>query len=443
MAETGAKQPDVVLDEEAKQLKLLQTKAEARKAIAEAETATIKAAIPEVKPVDVTSSVDLGEKGGASLASVVAAAALSEVAGSIGSTVSSVVRDGMVMIVEDRSVAESDVVYLAVTGRLQQFSTGLSAMTDGLQPRKTSTPYETKIVAAAPGLAVIAGLGGLVANIAGLFKSDLTVRARDVTVSRFALIAEIMQRLIRGSTAVVLPGFAMVEQSAVFRSFNDLLEKRYRLERVIVELENREIQPTNRQIDGLVASITEQRTMRLKALADGKVAEAEQIKKLIDETQRDLNALYEDEKVQNYKANVSAARSLLAAFDAFALSLTSVPTGARYAPLVGAVLREQLRGSPPLPAPQHEDSTDSKPAPGTASGAITHLLYVEVSSSGADVVTRSGILGWRQKAAFLGAVQASYILASSDGTVMRSGAVTKTAITTFDFKQLEHSLHLG
>jgi hypothetical protein len=198
----------------------------------------------------------------------------------------------------------------------------------------------------------------------------------------------------------------------VFQDFDELLRRRYALESAVVQAEYFELQPKTRETDALVTYIAEQRALRAKYLAEKEAEKAAEIDKLIRDAQADLSNLDHDLAFQTRRAQVATARILLSAFDAFTTAMNTVPAGGKYAPLLGAALREQLHGSNPK---------------------VTHLLYVEISASGADVVTRTGPFWAKQKTAFLGAVQATYVLASADGAIKASGTVTESGVATFDF----------
>ncbi len=61
------------------------------------------------------------------------------------------------------------------------------------------------------------------------------------------------------------------------------------------------------------------------------------------------------------------------------------------------------------------------------------LLWLDVTASGGDVVTKKSPLSWNSEVSFLGAVQAVYLLATSSGKLLASGAATKFGFRTWDF----------
>jgi hypothetical protein len=426
---TNASTTDVPLDDEAKQLKLLQIKAEARKAIADAQLSPAQSTLSDAQSKLLANPVDLGDKGGSSLAAVVASAALTRVAATIADTVKKQAPNGRVLVVEDRAVAESDVVYALVTGRLKLYEDAFAAIPDQAKLKPAAAPpvkeeKEEKLVQPAfvpPPLALLAGVGGLLVDAVALFKTEFKVGSRDVLVSQLALIAEVVDQL-RGSVTVILPGFRLVKDSQVFQQFNRVLGLRYDVEYDVNLADNARVQPKSRRADNLATFLADQRTQRAKALADNDAAKASRIDAVIADAQKSLDEIDGNEEYQTLRANLTTIRNVLTAFDAFAASLTAIPSGAKYSPLVAAALREQLQD------PNKKE---------------THVLYVEISSAGADVVTHSGAFWSNQKAAFLGAVQATYLLASADGTIEASGTVMKSGIATYDFKELKFETPKG
>jgi hypothetical protein len=406
--ENGKTADDVELDDEAKELKLREIKAKSRKAIAEAEQ-------PVGESKGRTGTVDTGEKGGASLVSVMAAERLSEAAASIAQKVAAATRDGWILIVEDRAVAENDVVYTEVTARLAAFET---AFDKALESK--NAVMDTLAVP----LAAIVGFAQLGADLIAMFKADYKVSGRDVTVNRVALVAEVARNLLAKNRKVVLSGFGVVEQSKVLATFTRIAKKRYALDRWAAQEKNERVDPKLREIESTSAYMSELRTAKVKALGEGKTKEAESLGSEMKQAEETLKGLLTDPNLARARADISAASTLVAGFDSYAVALTTVPQGAKYAPIHAAALREQLRREFGV------DSTDAK-----SKGALklrAYVLYLEVTSAGGDTVTRSGAVFTDAKSAFLGAVQGTYLLASADGEMVASGAVTKFGGMTYE-----------
>jgi hypothetical protein len=116
----------VPLDEEAKKLKLEQTKAEARKAIAEANKATLAAQLPtaDVKPLE--GKTEVGEKAGL-VADLLAHSLLAPAARTIanGIVAANVPNGARVLVVDDRALTAVDWSYLAVSEQVNHQKTAL------------------------------------------------------------------------------------------------------------------------------------------------------------------------------------------------------------------------------------------------------------------------------------------------------------------------------
>lgn len=103
------------------------------------------------------------------------------------------------------------------------------------------------------------------------------------------------------------------------------------------------------------------------------------------------------------------SETLLADFDTFNKMLTTVPEGQRYSLLVRVALQEWM-------------DTES----------ITHLLYLSVTSSGGDTITRRGF--WKSRVAFLGGAALTYVLVDKGkGDII-------TAATEAGWARVEHKL---
>ena len=415
MANSPEKPPEVALDEEAKQLKLAQVKAEARKAIAEADAGTAAAGVPAAQSKPMAGAVDVGEKGGSSLVAVVAAKALTAAAEKIAKRVGEKANGHPIIFVDDRAVAEGDAVYAEVTTRLEQFSHSIDTALQALKP-PGSTRGRQALVGVAP-LAAIVGLGSLLGDVLGLFRSDYKVAGREASINRVALVALVAGGLPEGVKAI-LPNFGLVKDSAVFASFSSLLERRDKLESAVLSSQYARVDGKQAEIDVLDAYLAEERTARATAVADGDQTKAQRINTEITETARALRELRGDLVFQGVRSQLASARAILASFDAYAKIVTAATEGGTTSPLVAAALRERARK-------------------GDKGGKQPHLLYLEVTASGGDAVTRTSVLWWGGKAAFLGAVQATYLLASADGELLASGAVTEAKASSYDFESLK------
>ena len=107
-------------------------------------------------------------------------------------------------------------------------------------------------------------------------------------------------------------------------------------------------------------------------------------------------------ELQEPRTDIELASAVAARFDTFATTVTAVPSGGGYAPLIGAALRERLRGDAPL----------------------THVLFLSVDTAGAETVTIRGL--FRQKARFVGGLHVSYlVLGVKEKKVVAAGTASR------------------
>src|SRR5262249_34585054 len=115
------------------------------------------------------------------------------------------------------------------------------------------------------------------------------------------------------------------------------------------------------------------------------------------------------------RVDIAVANAAGARFDAFVIAVTTVPAGATYPPLVTAAIRERLH-----------DGGDRN---------VTHVLFVEIDTAGAENITRSGL--FRQKVRFIGGLHASYFLQDVKGNkVLKAG-------TAASIRQVNYKLRTG
>ncbi len=117
------------------------------------------------------------------------------------------------------------------------------------------------------------------------------------------------------------------------------------------------------------------------------------------------------EPVQKANGIIQSSLKVSAAIDAFLTTLTSVPAGAAYPPLVGAVLREYI------------DDLE-----------IQYLLKIKLVTHGADfIVEKANVLRWNVRTTYLGGGVGSYILSKINGEAVAAG-------THADALTLQHTL---
>ena len=107
----------------------------------------------------------------------------------------------------------------------------------------------------------------------------------------------------------------------------------------------------------------------------------------------------------------------MASFDQYLSAASTVPAGQKYAPLVAAAIRDVLHTGIKV-------GDDEVP--------INHVLYLEVTGAGDDMITRTGLFSSNRRVGPVGAVQARYILSSD--AAMSAPATGRYSAATFDVK---------
>jgi hypothetical protein len=428
VAETET-EPKLTLDEEGTRLQLEQAKAEFRRKTAEANAARVQATLPKGSTSSSAGTISFGEDAGSSLSAVVASSKLSEVAKAIADAVRERSDGRPVLVVDDRAVAQSDVILLDV----QAVISTLEGLLDGVEAsfpkppaasgRATEADEETvdstatdeepaaETADAAAESAALSSPLGVVGDLVGLFRSDYEVRAQAVHVDRLSLVAEVAHELGPDGT-VIMPGMAIVANAPILADARRLVVRRYQLAKGVGDVEKMAVDPTAAEIVRIRAHLADLDATYDKLVTDGETGKAANLLPRISEEKANLRAMLSNKAYQASAARVEAAKSALSAFDAGITSLTSSTAGAT-PPLVQAALRQQIRVL----------TNNDDPC----------LLWVDIGASGGDLVTKKSPLGWNSQVTFLGAVQAVFLLGSSGGLVLASGAPTSFGYRTYDF----------
>jgi len=380
---------------------------------------------------DSAGGVNLGEKSGSSLASVVAASRLSDAASEIALEVSRECGERIVIIVEDRAVAASDIVRSQVASELEGLDSVLTGVEVLVAPIQAPPPPPPRALrdedvesadtggggaetpTAAPEPPKVTDVLTQVGQIMGLFRSTFDLAPQDVTVDRTALIASVAGKLRSMSKPVIVPTMAAVEDAPLFDEARALLVRRQVVAAAVSNLEAKheakasELASARSHRDALV-------TQRAKLVAENKPDDAKKYDELISSAESAIARIADDPAFQERRARLEGAKAILAAFDKRLDDLTKPPASGS-SPLVQAALREQIKE--------------------LAHGKETAVLWVDVSATGGDSVKRQSPLGWNSQVSFLGAAQAVYLLVSSDGQVLVSGAQDSFGYQTFDFDE--------
>ena len=417
-AQTPAPATPVPLDEEAKKLKLEQTKAEARKAIAEANKATLTAQLPtsDMKPLE--GKTEVGDKAGL-VADLLAHSLLSPASKAIayGVAAAGVPKEATVLVVDDRALTAIDWSYIAVSKQVEHQKTALDGaleLVKGEVPKDQQRGAETFGPLMLPGagalLQAAPALIGAAATVVGMFQSDYAIKARDVSIGTTPLIAAVVREL-QGKVKTAVSGFDVVRDSTVGTSFWDAWDKRGELERLRFLL-NGEVSPVDQQIEDLRGQLKQAGADYDKAVADGKDAQAiATLSKRVDDLYSGLTQAEID--VAPKRALVALADAVIARFDAFTNAVTTAKEGAAYPPLVAAGIHERL----------HDDATNP----------IAYVLYVGVEAASGETITRRSLFKPSGAVGFLGGANVSYLLLKTDdGTTIAAGSEPLLAHLKYD-----------
>ncbi|MGO8906597.1 MAG: hypothetical protein ACLQMH_13380 [Solirubrobacteraceae bacterium] len=281
--------PVVPPDEEAKQLALEQKKAEASKAIAEAQKATLAADFPasETKPLEGKTAVGTGV---GLVAQLLAYKLLGPAATDIANALKSELdADASILIVEDRALIASDWPYTAIREQLKGYEQLIEALKQRLEPVPSGRAPR---VAIGPVVAGAAAVIGAAATIVGMFRAEYSITSKDVKIGTTPLVAAVARQLLKDHQ-VEVDQFALLQDTGIVQEFWETYKKR-------VELEQ--------------ASAAHKGPAKDKAQQAPEIAEAE---------------------------------ATIKQFDAFVTAAITASKGANYSPLVAAALREALHGDEP------------------------------------------------------------------------------------------------
>jgi len=428
---TDSASDEVQLDAEAKRLKLEQTKAEARKAIAEAQQATLAAEIPtsDVKPLE--GKVELGAGVGL-LAALLAHAVLERGADEIVKAlplthVEGKSKGNTVLIVEDRALVESDWPYTMVSSQLEVLSDNLGKAETLLQP-PTEKPHAPAVPATteemllpAAALAAAPALVGAVAGLIGMFKTDYSIASKDVTVGTTPLVAAVAGELLAAGHTVIVDKFTLLaEESPLIKGFRDAREVRNNVYRLVSQLKSEQLDPADHRISTCRTELEAATKAYYDALAKAPATPPKDLETppkdletRIGDLRRDLKEAEGDSASARW--HVAFAEAAIGAFDTFTTAITSA-TGTGDPPLIAAALREHLH----MPKD------------------VTHVLYVGLESSGGETITRRSLFGRSGQVAYMGGTQISYMLLDvPNKNLVAAGTTSEAAYLPFDLKNAQ------
>ena len=397
----------VPLDQEAKDLKLAQTKAEARKGIAEAEAATLKAQLPAVTATGLEGSIEAKDKFG-TLAEVVGYAALGDAAAEIARRVNDAIKgpgSPRVLLVEQTDIASTDAVLLQIKPVLDWHEADISARIGALEtlgkPREAPADDSDtlrEMLSITSALAVGGAVIGAVSQIASLIRTNYVATGREFKADNLALMAEVARRLKELQVSAVIEGFDLITASPLFARFAALQKQRAHLDAQRRRVNEVVIAPAVATTTDLAKRIGDTELEVARRKDDDKPAgELEKQIKTWKGAQAEL-AL----RLDVARAEVAQADATASAWDALAKDLTTAAATGGRTPLLQAALREAIHGA-----------------------KITHLLCLKTVSSGGDVITERRWLR-SARASFIGSATAVFLLSGvgEAGALAASGTVS-------------------
>lgn len=368
-----------------------------------------------------TGKTTLDAKSG-SVVGIVALKGLKAAADAIAEAVGRVIgANGTVLIVEDRALALSDAPNAEIVGRFAVFEERFQDAQHALTPPAGAPPLHPLMVlpAVSATTAAASGIVGLATDVVGMFKSDYSVQGRDVTLGYAALAAAVAGKLNAPGRTIIIDGFMSLRGTTTLVRLTQLLEARARLEALAEQRQAADLDPTTAQIDALNARITAATGAYDKACEDGKAQDMSNAQALIVQLRAEL-AEKESHDYLQLKAQVAAATALIASFDQYVTAMSTVPSGQQYPPIVAAALKDVL----------HEGVQV-----GEQRKAVEHVLYLEVTGAGGDLITRSGLFTSNRKLGVVGALQATYLLIEPAGRVRAADSIGQYSAATFDMRK--------
>jgi hypothetical protein len=393
----------VQLDDEAKQLKLQQVKAESRKAIAEAEKSRLSALLPtaDVKPTG--TKTEVGSNVG--LAADLLSHKLVDVgAGKLVADIQTAVAGGKILIVDDIAFIATDWPYSFISAELSNQTTALTTAVDTLKshligsvPLEREAPREEEVVEeefALPALAIPAAVAVApsvvagVASLVSLFRSDYAISSRDVKIGVQPLLAAVVRHLtkVTPKIAVTVDRFRILGPSTLITAYENACMLRAELGSLRDYAYESSVLVVDKQIEDI--------RLEIKMLGDQLTATKEtsarvHLDKRLTELRDQIRQLEKGSVTE--RSLVRTADAIGSRFDVFSSSVTATPTGALYPPLVAAAMREQLH---------------------TNDGGYSHILFVGLEATGGEVVSERAPFWKGNHLDYLGGCAVFYLLHS-------------------------------
>lgn len=406
MAQTNEEPTDVVeeettnpalkeLEDEVARLTLEQQRAEALKAIAEANQAAFTASLPSTETTGKAGDVSIGD-GAGYYGELLAYYTLSLGAEDISDRVAKNVEDKTVIVTDQQDLSEQAALWEVIQLKTQHFQDEFDRLNERFDKDGEPTGLDTESLTATA--VTLTALLGSAADIAAFFKVDREIKNRTVTLSERALVAEVARLLEAGE--VLLPDLALQGDRELINQLNAAQDqKRNEIETRLEAIQNKLVTATKKR-DGLKT-----RWEKLKADKAPK-ADIEAAKKSLDAEQATVTEL------TNRKTRFE---SVITAFNAFFNALTTAPAEGAKSPLETVAVVDLVRA--------HSEAL---------------LLYVDVPSQGAEIHVAEGV--FKSQISYVGGSVAVYFLVDQKGKVLAAGSLPYNESASFKGKEGSQTL---
>lgn len=401
--------------------------ADAEKAAVEAQKAAMEAAFPkgEAEPLAGEITADSDKFG--YVAELVAYHTLKESAEAIGRAINDLSLSpgpAKILIVGERTVAQDDLPWIQLDKQFTVFDAMLEARIEHneslLGEREAVLPAEPAIseleglppggeleafpiAALTPALMALPSVASSVADIAGYFRVNYSIKGQDFELGSDALIAVVAGQI--SSHQVHILNFHLINDSATVDRLTNLVTERQKLEKAKELLASQIVAPATGEIATLTSRVT---TLEADLAKLDQGQQAEQAKALEAEIAEHKDRLaVKQGLLDKAKAAIVESESVGKAFGDFVTALTSTPDDKTPPLLVQAALRQQIREQ-----------------------GITHLLHLKVLSSGGEAITKKRLFG-SGETAYIGGSAISYVLATVAGHVVSADA--QVALAQLDY----------
>jgi len=366
------------VEQQTKEENLRKAKAEADKAEAEARKAKKDAETPSVKSQPLEGQIAADAKSGyiATLAAYSAMAARADEIASDICVQPDLGDSPRLLVVDSLDFCSLDIQVIQLSPQLAYWEEALGSLVttivttiEGIEKArdKKALPLVAFLTAGptiTAGLEALKGVVGLAADVIGFFRVDYDIRGQTISLSNAALQALVAARIIETNKkcSVFLPAFHRVkldDKIAVIEALNRCILQKGTLKQKIADL--RKLSP--------------------KPVTEGQ--ETEEAKKLAGMLEEICKK----------------AEQVIAEFLEFNKAITSPPQGGGYSALASAAIR------------QYVDLMH-----------ISHLLYLNVTSSGGEMVLGKGLFQ-SGKIGYIGGCAVTYVLAECSGKIVTANTM--------------------